>query len=254
MMRLLHWILAPPSSPRLSAFPATWGDPPTPVPGFQNGKLSVLYSDVGPNFYASCGPTLDKDRPGWVVRDPVSTIWKVDPSVAPKSQAKWLTAQMVSEIFESEARRMKAELKSGEYTVLPNNGVGIFQVAHKMQLRGGKDSDTVWPLSIWGVALGDGTFATWTVDLHIPEPTLLITHIRATEETFPELLAHVQAFASKVDKLKLIEGWNVPKELQVGGFNKERGDHLPSVIWYGSEPGMCWVWNEKLEVCFLGFF
>lgn len=245
MMRLLHWVLAPPSSPRLDVFPEAWGERPTPVPGFHNGKFSVLYSDVGPEFYASCSPTLDTDQRGWVVRNPLSTTWKVDASVAPKSKAKWLTIQMVSDVFEAESRRMKAELKAGEYTFLPNNGVGLFLALRTIQAR--SDEDPVWPLSVWGVALDDETFATWTVDLDVPEPALLLTRIRATEETFPELFSHIQAFASKFDKLKIIEGWNVPKRLQAGAMTKERDDHLPSVIWYGDDTGlgMTWVWNEK---------
>ena len=58
MTRLLHWALRPRS--RHDAFPTSqWGAPPDAGTlkklGLANAALSVLYSDVGPEFYRACG-------------------------------------------------------------------------------------------------------------------------------------------------------------------------------------------------------
>lgn len=62
MMRLLHWAIAPHAL--LPPFPEVWGAPPNSV---GNARFSVLYSDVGENFYLQCSPGDDRDK-GWVVR------------------------------------------------------------------------------------------------------------------------------------------------------------------------------------------
>ncbi|KDQ17759.1 hypothetical protein BOTBODRAFT_582450 [Botryobasidium botryosum FD-172 SS1] len=75
MMRLLHHVLAPPSS--LSFPVAYWGSPPVIPPGFGSARVSYLYSDVGRKFYASCGPGIEEDG-GWIVQSAKSIIWEVD--------------------------------------------------------------------------------------------------------------------------------------------------------------------------------
>jgi hypothetical protein len=75
MMRLLHWVLARPDA-RASQFPEAWGEAPASVEGFMNASVSVLYSDVGTDFYASCG-FLPGTHDGWTVAPRAATSWKV---------------------------------------------------------------------------------------------------------------------------------------------------------------------------------
>ncbi|KAK0217946.1 hypothetical protein IW262DRAFT_1104795 [Armillaria fumosa] len=91
MMRLLHWVLAPPSS-LPSIFPGAWGLPPERPSWLAHGHFSALWSDVG-HFYGSCGPSgIGAD--GWVVRDAISTVWDVgagDAGVDVGGRWKWLS-------------------------------------------------------------------------------------------------------------------------------------------------------------------
>lgn len=243
MMSLLHWVLAPPSSHRLVTFPKAWGQPPRPIPGFQNAKFSVLYSDVGPNFYARAGPT--PDGTGWVVRDPISTIWQLKEIKTASTTPIWLSEKEVYYHLERESARMKDELPKKSYTFLPNEGVCGFLI--KRTVRFPSADKPEWPSPIWGVALED-SFATWTFDMAIPVPALVITYFHSSEEEFPELLAHIGAFAKTFGNIQVIEGWNVPEEFRGGAVTKTRDDHLSAVIWYGDETDRGeyrWAWNEK---------
>lgn len=78
MMRLLHHVLAP--SERLPEFPETWGAPPqVQHSGLGDALFSVLYSDVGEEFYPKCGPIHGMS--GWEIRDPWSVVWNANTSV-----------------------------------------------------------------------------------------------------------------------------------------------------------------------------
>ena len=70
MMRLLHHVLARPEA--LPPFPEEWGAPP-PEGAPVRGVCSVLYSDVGPDFYAQAGPAPGKD--GWLICGTMSSVW-----------------------------------------------------------------------------------------------------------------------------------------------------------------------------------
>jgi hypothetical protein len=73
MMRLVHWVIANEAFRSSHPFPPAWGAAPTVPVGLGDGVFSVLYSDVGPKFYAGCGEA-DASGAGWQVSGPVSSI------------------------------------------------------------------------------------------------------------------------------------------------------------------------------------
>lgn len=258
MMRLLHWVLAPRSS--LPAFPSEWGVPPeSPL---QDARFSVLYSDIGKEFYFRAGPA--PGEPGWTVVDALSTQWDVSPRPdAPRnsSQWRWLSRDDCIGIWEQDAELMKAdalvlarERQKTLYTFLPDKGVGQFSIQRLMtfddQLR------PVYPLEPWGVQLLSGkslTFATWTFEPGTK--VMVLTRLRCSAENFPALLDALK-FKAREFGLDTVETWNLPAYLQKAGDHfgaiiVERTDHLSATRWYGSEPSEQteWIFNEKFCWC-----
>lgn len=243
MMCLLHWVLAPPSSPLLATFPSAWGTLPGPLPGFRDALFSVLYSDIGPKFYALAGPA--PNTPGWIVQNPLSTAWELTEDYKPITTPIWLSEQSVYGFLEKESDRLKGEVPSNSYTFLPKDGLYEFLIKRSVTYRSPDKPE--WPSSVWGVAVGDA-FAVWSFDTTIAKSALVIAYFRATEKTFPELLAHIKAFARKFDGVQVVEAWDVHEEFRVGGVTEERDEHLPAVMWYGDQADGAkyrWFRNEK---------
>jgi len=111
LMRLLHYILAPTDS--LPPFPAEWGSPPLPEPGYRDARFSFLFSDVGDMFYAKC--SRGRDVPGWTPtrnRHPVR-VWTLglhdeDRDDVPAGWA-WLDDASVVPLEESASASMRLE-------------------------------------------------------------------------------------------------------------------------------------------------
>ncbi|KDQ17758.1 hypothetical protein BOTBODRAFT_185844 [Botryobasidium botryosum FD-172 SS1] len=122
MMRLLHHVLAPPSSLEFPA--AEWGTPPVIPPGFGNARISYLYSDVGTSFYASCGPGVEKCG-GWVVSSPKIVVWEVstlegaldgiqsskpDVPEGPSVGRRWLDENALRYVLDQDANNFRNDL------------------------------------------------------------------------------------------------------------------------------------------------
>ena len=77
MLRLLHYNLG--IQDHLPPFPAEWGQPPTLPANFGDlprGWASILWSDVGVEFYQRC--TIGSQRPGWNKGGhPTELSWKL---------------------------------------------------------------------------------------------------------------------------------------------------------------------------------
>lgn len=280
MMRLLHWVLAPRST--LSAdFPDAWGAPPAAPDGFGNAQFSVLYSDVGPDFYRLCGPTQYPGN-GWIERGSTLTSWNVPPSEDTLSSKvlsstwKYLTEDDAIRVWEADAAWMKIYLANMRpstshtcFTFLPNQGVAKFLIHRTMSFN--KDLTPVLPLQTWGIlrlphanagledVLGDderqgSTFATWSLDPTSASGTLIVTRLRATTDTFPELFGRLTEF-SREQKIERIEIWALPETLQgiasdLGGVTEQRQEHLSAFKWYGKEPEeLEWIFDEKFCWC-----
>ncbi|KDR67920.1 hypothetical protein GALMADRAFT_79036 [Galerina marginata CBS 339.88] len=247
MMRLLHWVLAPESA--LPEFPTDmWGARPDRrewkseqvLEGHgANAAVSVLYSDVGREFYAGCGvlPT-GGSASGWTVREPFSTVWKVDELVETlgpgEEDWQWLDEKGLHELWKVDAEVMKAEMRgmgssAGLFAFLPDKGVADFQVQRQKYFWKKKG---VRP-EYWGVCKGGdpSTYASWTIDTNV----LVITRLRAAMDEMEGLMRAVAGFAKR-HGVETMEVWGM------GG--KERDEHLSAAKWYG-DGDVRWCFNEK---------
>lgn len=276
MMRLLHWVLAPHSA--LPPFPEAWGAPPK-VPaelGVQNAQFSVLYSDVGREFYRACGPTAEPGN-GWLTRGAIESSWyaaraPADPSGSTAPHI-WLSEDDAKHVWSLDVPLMNDDLTKAAvstnhiaFSFLPHKGVGAFVVRRTMLFQ--EDRSPVLPLDTWGVLLlpnsvvgmdeafadpeKQPTYATWTLDsLNESERIQVVTRLRASKETLPALLKLVVQFARK-ENIAKIETWGLSKELQaaareVGWETVDRSEHLSAFKWYGkeNEDDLLWMFNEK---------
>jgi len=258
MMSLLHWVTA--SRTNLPKFPEEWGAPPPEVADAGEGLFSVLYSDVGEAFYRSAGP--GGKGGGWEKRGAISTIWDVGAEEQDEEGWTWLTQDQLNGLWERDAERIRRELENMPMTdtsyeverpeafatYLPTNGVCAFHIprsvyASKFSMAGG----------FWGVQSSNDpdTYASWSVDLRPPPPTLIVTRLCASEEAFPGLIAKIKQAARRSGVGK-VEIWNLRAGLKniaekTGGQTSIRNEHLPQIVWYG--PGATgnveWAYNEK---------
>lgn len=258
MMRLLHWVIA--SRVNLPKFPEAWGAPPEQVAEASKGLFSCLYSDVGEDFYRSAGPGGEEG--GWEMRGAVSTIWDVGAEEGGDDGWMWLTQEQLNGLWDRDAGRINKELANmltsdtsyeverpaAFVTYLPTDGVCGFHIPRSMYA-----SDFSMVGGFWGIqSLNDpDTYASWSVDLRPLPPTLIITRLCASEETFLGLIAKIRQAArrsgiGKVEVWKLKEGLRDIAE-KMGGRTVARNEHLPQMVWYG--PGATgnieWAYNEK---------
>jgi hypothetical protein len=258
MMRLLHWVTA--SRGNLPEFPKAWGAPPEEVADAGGGLFSVLWSDVGEDFYRSAGPGGEGD--GWEKRGPVSTTWEVGTEDGEDEGWKWLTQEQLKDLWVHDARLIRKELenmlvKKGLYevehptalvTCLPTNGVAAFQIP-----RATYGSNFSMAGGFWGIQSlsNPDTYASWSVEMQPSPPTLIITRLWANEDTFPGLITKIKQ-AARRSGIRKVEVWNLRVGLKdvaekTGGRTFIRSEHLPQIVWYG--PGMTknveWVHNEK---------
>ncbi|KAG1859208.1 hypothetical protein F4604DRAFT_1589089 [Suillus subluteus] len=262
MMRLLHWVIA--SRDNLPEFPEAWGTPPEEVAGAGGGLFSVLWSDVGEEFYRSAGPGGEGD--GWETRGPVSTIWEVDTEEGDDEGWKWLTQEQLKGLWDHDAVLIRKELENmlvenglhevarptALVTCLPTNGVAAFQIP-----RATYSSNFSMAGGFWGVQSlsNPDTYASWSVEMQPSPPTLIVTRLWASEDTFPGLIAKIKK-AARRSGIRKVEVWNLRVGLsnvaeKTGGQTFIRSEHLPQIMWYG--PGTTknaeWVHNEKFCWC-----
>lgn len=256
MMCLLHWVIG--SRTNLPKFPEAWGAPPEEAAKADQGLFSVLYSDIGEEFYRSTGP--GGEGGGWEMRGPVSTIWEVGTELqaGDDEEWEWLTEDRLNGLWERDAKWIRKQMANMSMddtsyeverpeafvTFLPTGGVSAFHIQRtNFSMAGG----------CWGVqSLGDlNTYASWSVDVRPPPPTLIVTRLCASEETFPGLIARIKQ-AARRSGIGKVEVWNLSVGLRniaekAGGRTFIRNEHLPQIVWYG--PGATgnveWVYNEK---------
>lgn len=178
----------------------------------------------------------------WLTQEQLNGLWDRDAGRISKELANMLTSDTSYEV----------ECPAAFVTYLPTNGVCGFHIP-----RSTYASDVSMAHGFWGIqSLNDpDTYASWSVDLRPPPPTLIITRLCATEETFPGLIAKIRQAArrsgiGKVEVWKLREGLKDIAE-RTGGRMVTRNEHLPQMVWYG--PGATgnieWAYNEKFCWC-----
>lgn len=259
LMRLLHFVLIKPEL--LPPFPAAaWGEPPSVPEGLGKGVASVLYSDVGDGFYNKCGPGVGDEHldKAWITHDPNGTIWPVtiDNTDSRPEGFRWISNEEQERVWKRDAELLRTELAtepstSTTFSFLPDNGVAQF-----LYERNKNFVPSSWKGDRWGALIETPeafSFATWALD---PGPsglsTLIITRLRATEESFPALLYAAVQIARELS-LENVEVWNLPPHLaqigeKLGGKTGPRDEHLPGLAWYGSKK-VVWEHNEKFCWC-----
>ncbi|KAG6919530.1 hypothetical protein DXG01_005120 [Tephrocybe rancida] len=254
MMRLLHWVIAD-ASLLPAVFPDVWGAPPARVTHAGDGRFSVLWSDVGAEFYQRCGPTKDQD--GWIVRDPVSTTWDVSQEgLSPEAtNSDWtsLDEAGVSKLWEDDANNIASTLSvpdtfKASFSFLPHKGVAAFQHWRNMDVLQRHVSPRI---QHWGIIANSDTFATWTFEVKSRPKTLLITRLKSCPEDFDKLFLKAMSTA-RIHGMEKIEVYNLPPNLQsastrLGGVTVERKEHLSAFKWYGMQAPseVAWVLNES---------
>lgn len=257
-MRLLHWVIAD-DSLLPQEFPAEWGAPPARVPQAGDGWFSVLWSDVGKDYYSVCGPT--KDQHGWIARDAISLAYKIPPDHLDADPAgwTWLDERGVTGLWGKDAERMASTPPNNDHLVsfayLPHKGVAAYQ--HQRNIR---FLEALVPgIQHWGIVAKPDPpeattdiFATWTLDARPPgTKTLLVTRLHCLPNKFSELFAMLVT-AAKACGMEQIEIYNLPAELwpivrRLGATNYEREVQVSAFKWYGNEDpsSVDWLYNER---------
>lgn len=262
MMRLLHWVLALASS-FSATFPEEWGQPPAIPEGFGTGVVSVLYSDVGREFYKAAGPVPGED--GWVVGPHVITTWNLATSSLNASNdtaSGWrlLGKEQLQELWERDSELIIDETPSNlsstnkkAFTFLPRKGLGEYLYrrtdwfVNKME-----DSPKYWGMES-KLNVGN-TFVSWSYEMYPGHPkTLLVTRLRCPRAMLAELISVLVGYAKElgIDK---VQAWNLSDELKeecskIGGDSVDAEEHLASAKWYGKgDSTVEWLNSEKLVV------
>lgn len=267
-MRLLHWVIAREEYLCTKKFPENkWGARPGRAQGAGDGIVSALWSDVGPRIYSECGVEIsDGSEDGWVVREPVSTVWKLGECVVPKNGredgVEWLDEKSAEEIWNDDGERIKVELlesaakaNESQFSFLPSGGVAAFQWfrLHYHFSRYVDNAPKHWGVRIGGKAHERRTFATWTFEYRPGSlRTLIVTRLRADESTIRLLVENILRYALRYGMEK-VEVWNLGRRLEaviagLGGQNVYREDYLSSIKWYGQER-VEWKNNERFCWC-----
>ncbi|KAH7105985.1 hypothetical protein BKA62DRAFT_651637 [Auriculariales sp. MPI-PUGE-AT-0066] len=272
MMSLLHHVLAPLGS--IPAPPASWGGPPPgPFPANHvRGPASVLYSDVGSEFYRLAAPGGSDGSQGWVVDNPRGTVWEVAPCLDEMQNVALdgltsLSLDAAGELWDCDSLLLRDNLanalpnRATDETLIsyaPRGGVAAFQVLRNVFFLESRGEP---PLSSWGVQLPtvgsseDLVYATWSIDVELELRTLIFTRIRCPQSKATEFI-RILAAALKVAReygLSRVEAWNCPEYLleATGAWpskTEDRSDHLPAVAWYG-DGRVRWLNNEKFAWC-----
>ncbi|KAH8835757.1 hypothetical protein DL96DRAFT_1702722 [Flagelloscypha sp. PMI_526] len=246
MMHLLHWALAGNTLSKKAAisYPLDlWGEPPN-VPSEGDGVVSVLFSDIGSEFYRVAGPT-----PSVVSPPPLLDEWTLvqDP----------LT---LDGIWDREADRIRHYFSSLSVDAIPamsfltDEGVARFQYARLVpeifSIHPRAPPDPNWGLISSTTSPGEEeTFATWDIELKDPAK-LVVTRFRCPSNNH-------QKFESLVYKLldlareygfDEVEIWNLAPDLQgvLNGKTIWRHDHLACMAVYRPDlKDAEWLFNEK---------
>ena len=270
MMSLLHHVSAPEGT--LPALPASWGPPPPgPFPAnHKRGLVSVLYSDIGSEFYRQAGPGGEVTE-GWVVSDPRGTLWDVAHSLAAIRSSVGtstdgllpLTLDDCNQLWSQDSELMRTNLaesvrdRASDETLVsyaPWRGVAAFQSWRAVFYLESRGEATI---NSWGTILSDTSdsrdpiYVTWTVDIEDELTTLIITRICCPPQRAGEFykLLHAALKVAEERGLSKVEVWNCPPYLLSAqnvpaGVTTDRPNHLSAIAWYGQGKAR-WINNEK---------
>jgi len=275
-MRLLHWVLAPEAALEDAHFPKEWGAPPKRLPISSKISFSVLYSDIGEEFYLNCGPT--PDMPGWEVISPLETVFEINTIrnglaselVDASHLLEWLHEKEAVQIWEMDSLQMKESFSLSPVSsahricILPKGGVAAYLNRRVTEVSPGSSDvpkDQRQEIS-WGVRYVEENrreslhFASWAPDPQAPtSTTLAITRLRTSKDSFPVLLKAVCEYAASHNpQYERLEIWNLPDDLseiagRFGGKVVRRSEHLNAMKVYGVGDKVDWLFNERYCWC-----
>lgn len=252
MLRLLHYVLSP--REHMPPFPSKWGVPPTAF--FGDARFSVLYSDIGPDYYATC--TKGESEPGWVAVKSPHRIFKVP--AAPNSgsasglppDAEVLSLEDACELEAPATETLRHEMEAMPKSTRPRAAIlpqaGWFRLyptrleifARNMGKDGSRHQKRC------GMRFGNGKDRPYV--LYTVEPKekgsdvmrLMVGHLQQPV-TFEQLAA-----AARAEGAEEIELWG-----GYGGYDEHKPEfnaeeHIPALAQYGmGSDDVEWLWNEQ---------
>jgi hypothetical protein len=254
MLRLLHYVLSP--REHMPPFPAKWGVPPPAF--FGDAAFSVLYSDVGPDFYATC--TKGETEPGWVAVRRPHRIFKV-PSPGPgpsplPPDTRVLNLEDAGELEAPTTDTLRQEMEAlpgidrPRAAILPQAG-WFRQYPTRLEIFArsiGKDGSR--HLQRCGMRFGSGKdcpFILYTVEPKEKDSNvlrLLVAHIQKPV-SFEQLVA-----AAHAEGAEEIEVWGSGGEYDEHEHTLNGEDHIPALAQYGmGGDDVEWLWNEHCFWC-----
>ncbi|KIY64002.1 hypothetical protein CYLTODRAFT_425607 [Cylindrobasidium torrendii FP15055 ss-10] len=236
---------------------------------FHPAQFSILYSGVGPKFYATSRPYsqgFSKDLDygvGWIPRDSTSSVYIIPEGVHVEKDLpdgwRWLQHDEMAALWENEkqfiAEGMQNTSQSSQvlFSVLPSGGVEEFQRAWAHYLYDKLDP----PMNIAGAVRNDArAVVSWALNGEKEPRGLILTRLRADSEQDGEDVLRAAIALTAQHGLREVEMWNMPLHLRgaaakLGFAQKERVDILPSFKWYGPERPEDVVWMNNERYCWM---
>ena len=263
MLRLLHYVLGDRSL--LPPFPAEWGAPPSPpdkrtVP---SGIASILWSDVGSQFYGKC--TIGPSSPGWIMPQGQQNqiIWKIDPSsTLQEVDRRWqrISPSQLQEVGEElrhiVLRKVDSEPSDRSIYASDPSSPGLLafipckgawrhpdpniNTADPCGLRlaspdGNKEKDTIVIFGAYNMTLGPRLLISYLHNLHPKDVDSLLRVL----DSIGAPLGQEEGWIWGLDKLKdagIVEAWKAdPRRGAIVGPRAESMGHLLGVAWYGPQ-------------------
>ncbi|ORY22842.1 hypothetical protein BCR39DRAFT_550807 [Naematelia encephala] len=257
LLRLLHYQLAEPAD--LPTFPPSWGEPPAQVTLSSPAHLpkaiaSVLYSGIGPSFYAKC--TVGLHRPGYLVNQSSCTelSWDIleSPYDLSESKFQWISLEdlpsvghELSQIASKKLDGIDTSLRTamvpdpatpGTISFVPSQAMRRAQSATAQALPcgvrfKGYDGEDVVVIFVNNFRSDDaGILVTLVSNLNVVNLELFLAALDTIAASVGTTKA--RAWGLHTDK-ELVQGWETLKgrNLKI----KQRETDLLGVAWYGPE-------------------
>lgn len=245
MLQLLHYVLAPPEA--LPPFPEAWGA--KPVAHLGDAAFSVLYSDVGPDFYARC--TIGEERPGWVKEPTMKRLWQLAPlpegARAPNiAEDEILNFDALAKLETAGAEQVKATVEAApkdkvQLGIIPQHGwFRFFSTREALGREAASRPDPGAPIRRAGfrsMQNKDAWFA-YTAETR-PDHSLrlVLNWVQGPVEW-----KDVERIA-RAEKCKEVELWGGSDawDAEAGAPQLSDDDHIPCLALYGEGE---WNWNH----------
>lgn len=228
--------------------------------------VSMLYSDVGPDFYARHGPLEEETAAGvtgWKVQDLTTTRWTASAILESlekrPTQVRPLKTADLHDIAKRDQELLASDLASSRvpapaFAVLPT--FGIYEWTHARAQHWCQHHDLAQP-EIWGFSSGDDNFVSFTYDFKKKQLKVLRLRVaEGNENTHGNALIRSVAALAQQHGLEKIVVWNVPQRVldalpeKARGETAERTDSLSAVkVYGGSGKAITWHANEDYAWC-----